>query len=124
VVDSVATVTTDEHVWLRRLRSRQRGTDLCVLAFAIGFALMFCTNSRLLLDFLLVTIVLALMGFVVLAAIFTVGLLRADDRRCPRCGENFFMSRRWGVAVYGATRCFNCGFPTAEDLASLRGRLP
>src|SRR5713226_691515 len=46
---------------------------------------------------------------------FTLGLFRKRNRRCPRCGESFFRSRS-GLYWYAATRCFNCGFPTPDDL--------
>jgi NADH pyrophosphatase NudC (nudix superfamily) len=76
-------------------------------------------HFRVLAFFDVVTAVSAWIGFVALSLGFSLGLFRKRNRRCPRCGQDFFRSK-WGY-FYTATRCFSCGFPTPDDLVSLHG---
>jgi hypothetical protein len=41
--------------------------------------------------------------------IFFVTAIRLQSFRCPRCGEKFFVSRRYHNVF--ARRCLNCGLP-------------
>lgn len=117
-------MTPEEQSWLKRLRLLQRGGDTCLFVLIASVALLSGStymniDSKFVSVPLAVIAVFAMLGVLTSGMVFSGGLFREQNRRCPRCGENFFRWQ-WGIYVYTATRCFSCGYPTSDDLASLR----
>jgi ribosomal protein L37E len=120
----VKPTTAEERRWLKKLRLQQRGQVFFVVGF-VGLLLLAIPAQGILRRFRILGAILSVaalcswIGALVFSMWVGGKMLSEQNRRCPRCGNSFFRTK-WGIYLSTSNRCFSCGFPTPDDLNSLR----